>query len=67
MERAQAVIAKAQEEILKYSSGLIDTAKFREFQKKKAEILIMFQNQAAKLQDTMTRLLLIYTLVEEIV
>lgn len=67
MERAQQVISKAQDEILKHSSGLMDSAKFKEFERKKSETLIQFQNQASKLQDTITRLLLIYSLISEVV
>jgi len=63
MQKAMTESKKLQDKALQSLSGIEDNAKYMEYERKKTELLINMQNQTAKLQDTITQVTMIYTIV----
>ncbi len=62
-DKAALTVSKLQDSVLQEIAGVTDNKKWLEFQKKKRELMINMENQAAQLQDIITQLGVIYAIV----
>lgn len=63
LDKAVTEAKKVQDQALQSLTGIEDNAKYLEYERKKRELLINMQNQTAKLQDTITQVTMIYSIV----